>query len=191
VNGVIGKLSLELFWDVDPESIEPETHCRWILERVLERGRWEDWLLVSSHYGTERISRLAPLLRIDAKAKNFLEQYLRPYPVLEASVEKDGIRFVSVPDIAAMKVNAVTNRGSKKDFADLLLLHDTECSLRQSLDYFLRKYGSAGRFLAIRSLMWFEDAEQEPDPFFLNGWTWNEVKTRMASLARGLAKSGA
>jgi hypothetical protein len=30
-----------------------------------------------------------------------------------------GIRFISLDDIAAMKINAVTNRGSKKDFSDL------------------------------------------------------------------------
>ena len=98
------------------------------------------------------------------------------YPLLYEPLVYRGIRFLSLPDLAAMKINAVTNRGSKKDFVDLLLLHDNGISLDKALDYFCKKYGGAGRFLAIRSLSWFEDAEQEPDPLFLNGWTWDYVR---------------
>ena len=93
---------------------------------------------------------------------------------------------VSIPDMAAMKVNAVTNRGSKKDFSDLLLLHERGISLKKSLEYFCQKYGEAGRLLAIRSLNWFEDAEEEPDPLYLNGWIWQEVRNRISSLSREL-----
>jgi hypothetical protein len=110
-----------------------------------------------------------------------------PYPLLEPPVDADGIRLVSLPDIAAMKVNAVTNRGSKRDFSDLLLLHERGISLSQSLDCFCAKYGAAGRFLAIRSLTYFEDAELEPDPVYLNGWTWKEVRNTLERLARALA----
>jgi hypothetical protein len=28
-----------------PGEVDPEKNARWILERVLQRGRWEDWLL--------------------------------------------------------------------------------------------------------------------------------------------------
>ena len=87
-----------------------------------------------------------------------------------------------------MKVNAVTNRGSKKDFSDLLLLHENGIPLAASLDFFSTKYGPAGRFLAIRSLNWFADADEEPDPLYLNGWTWPEVYQRMASFAKALLK---
>jgi len=40
------------------------------------------------------------------------------------SALQEYIRFVSLPDLSAMKVNAITNHGSKKDFSDLLLLHE-------------------------------------------------------------------
>jgi hypothetical protein len=108
------------------------------------------------------------------------------YPLLKDYSKFDSIPFLSLPDIAAMKINAVTNRGSKKDFSDLLLLNDNGISLAASLDYFCQKYGQTGRFLAIRSLNWFDDTVGEPDPLYLNGWTWAEVRTRMENLAREL-----
>ena len=38
----IQRLSKTLFWDVDPETIDEEKHRRFIIERVLARGRIED-----------------------------------------------------------------------------------------------------------------------------------------------------
>jgi hypothetical protein len=111
------------------------------------------------------------------------------YPLLFESAIEEGIPFLSLADIAAMKINAVTNRGSKKDFSDLLLLHKQGISLSKSLDFFSAKYGSAGRFLAVKSLAWFEDAEQEPDPIYLNGWTWKHVREEMTSLWRPVFES--
>jgi hypothetical protein len=63
-----------------------------------------------------------------------------------------------------------------------------DISLNQSLDYFCKKYGNAGRFLAVRSLAWFEDAESEPDPVFLNGWVWKDVRQRVEKLVEGIIK---
>lgn len=111
---------------------------------------------------------------------------LHSYPLIGEFSILEGVRILSLPDLAAMKVNAVTNRGSKKDFSDLLLLHDNGIPITKALYYFCQKYGSAGRFLAIRSLNWFEDAEEEPDPIYLNGWTWGLVRQRMTRLTKGL-----
>jgi hypothetical protein len=109
-----------------------------------------------------------------------------PYPLITDPVSLDSAKAMSLSDMAAMKVNAVTNRGSKKDFSDLLLLHTLGIGPAQAVDFFCSKYGEAGRFLAIRSLNWFEDADSEPDPIYLNGWTWPEVRARMSELTRGL-----
>ena len=108
------------------------------------------------------------------------------YDLLEAPSLLDEIRVLSLADIAAMKVNAITNRGSKKDFSDLLLLHRNRISLSQALDHFCSKYGEGGRFLAIRSLQFFDDARKEPDPNYLNGWTWELVEQDIDRLARAL-----
>ena len=70
------------------------------------------------------------------------------YPLLYEPVTYEGIRFLSLPDLAAMKINAVTNRGSKKDFIDLLLLHENGIQLIKALDYFCEKYGNTLNLLS-------------------------------------------
>jgi hypothetical protein len=117
-----------------------------------------------------------------------LDVLLHSYPVLAPYRSQENIRFASLPDLSAMKVNAITNRGSKKDFSDLLLLHEQGLTLTNSLDWFCAKYGEAGRFLALRSLLWFDDAEEEPDPVYLNGWTWPHVRSRMERLGRQVCR---
>lgn len=36
----------ELFWDVDPKTIDPEKHARYIIERILDFGTMDEvrWL---------------------------------------------------------------------------------------------------------------------------------------------------
>lgn len=107
------------------------------------------------------------------------------YRMLEPVDKMSEVTLISLPDLAAMKLNAIANRGAKKDFFDLveLLKHFT---IQQMLGYFSNKYPSTDPFTIIRSLAWFEDAESEPDPVALNGLTWTRVKAQtlgaMASL---------
>ena len=111
---------------------------------------------------------------------------LHDYPLLVPDLIEQSVRFCSLEDLSAMKINAVVGRGSKKDFSDLLLLHENGYELKTALEHFCTKYGEAGRFLAIRSLNWFQDAEEEPDPVYLNGWTWPLVRQRMMTLSKAL-----
>jgi hypothetical protein len=76
MRGWFEQLSPELFWDVDQTQVQADLHTRWLLERVLERGRWEDWTLVRDHLGKETIRKSAASLRLDDKSKNFLNLYL-------------------------------------------------------------------------------------------------------------------
>ena len=86
-----------------------------------------------------------------------------------------GHRLVSLPDLTAMKLNAIANRGSKKDFYDVveLLQH---YSLTAMLGFFSKKYPNTDPFAVVRSLAWFEEADQEPDPIPMLGQTWEAVK---------------
>ncbi len=83
--------------------------------------------------------------------------------------------MLSIKDVAAMKINAICNRGSKKDFFDMKVLLKT-FTLREMLDFYQKKYVIGNRFMAIRSLVWFEDADSEPDPKSLDGSSWEAVK---------------
>jgi len=97
----------------------------------------------------------------------------------------EGHQLISVPDLAAMKLNAIANRGSKKDFYDLaeLLHHHT---LDEMLRFFSIKYPATDPFAIIRSLAWFEDAELEPDPVPLAAQTWDQIKRQMTKAVQAL-----
>ena len=45
-----------------------------------------------------------------------------PYSWIGESVIEDGLTLAGIEDIAAMKLAAITNRGTKKDFIDLFFL---------------------------------------------------------------------
>ena len=97
------------------------------------------------------------------------------YKNLRPHEEIEGVRLVSLPDLAAMKLNAIANRGSKKDFYDVVELQ--KCyALPEMLEFFAEKYPHTDPFAVIRSLAWFEDAESEPDPVALNELSWVDAK---------------
>jgi len=100
------------------------------------------------------------------------------YPLIGEVETIDGIRFLSIEDIAAMKLNAIANRGGKKDFWDYahLLNHFDRETL---LSFFAEKYPRSSRWNLEKSLSYFEDAESDPAPIDLSGTTWEAVKARI------------
>jgi predicted nucleotidyltransferase component of viral defense system len=100
------------------------------------------------------------------------------YGLLRPIIEVDGIRLYSLEDIAAMKLNAIANRGAKKDFYDIYSL--LECfSLITLLDLYKEKYHQMNDLSVVKSLIYFEDAELEPDPITLLNVTWDDIKRRL------------
>lgn len=51
----IHELSPHLFWDVDRNGVDLEKNAPWLVQRVLEYGLWDDWLMVEGFYGKSRI----------------------------------------------------------------------------------------------------------------------------------------
>lgn len=91
----------------------------------------------------------------------------------------------SLEDVAAMKLNAISNRGSKKDFYDVAALLD-HFPLATMIGYYQAKYRPASLMMVIRSLVWFEDADSEPDPISLCGDAWPTVMEKVSAAIRGL-----
>jgi len=73
---VIKKLSPQLFWDVDSGTIDLQKNAPWLISRVVERGTWEDWLLISQFYGKQGINEYLPHVKVDKKGAHFLTIYL-------------------------------------------------------------------------------------------------------------------
>lgn len=69
-------LSRSLFWDVDPETIDPKVHVLFIVERVLTRGTWDEFKKIIAHYGKESVGRSATQIRfLDHKTLSFCASY--------------------------------------------------------------------------------------------------------------------
>ena len=106
-----------------------------------------------------------------------------PYPWLDLPIEEDGVRLASLRDIAAMKVSAIVNRGTKKDFIDLYTLLQF-FKLDDILDIYSRKYSDGSLFIVLKSLTYFDDAETDPMPNVLNDTTWETVKDFLRKVVR-------
>jgi predicted nucleotidyltransferase component of viral defense system len=98
-----------------------------------------------------------------------------PYPWLQAPVTKDGLTLAAIEDIAAMKLAAITGRGSKKDFIDLYFLLQ-RFSLEELLHLYSKKYNEGSVFMVLRSLAYFDDAEEELMPKMFVDIKWEKVK---------------
>jgi predicted nucleotidyltransferase component of viral defense system len=98
-----------------------------------------------------------------------------PYQWLEEPMIEDSIRLAGRKDIAAMKLSAITNRGSKKDFIDIGLLIE-QLGLTQMLTLYRQKYPDGMEMMVLRSLVYFQDAEDQSDPVMLIPYNWEEVK---------------
>lgn len=100
------------------------------------------------------------------------------YPLLAPPYHWDeyDIDMASLDDIACMKLSAVTNRGSRKDFIDLHYLITNFRSLESYLDLFQKKYKQQDIGHVIRSLVFFDDAEQEPEIELFYKVVWQKLK---------------
>lgn len=98
-----------------------------------------------------------------------------PYPWLEDLTYEYDLRLAGLKDIAAMKLSAITGRGTKKDFIDLyfLLKH---FSLSEMIGFYEQKYHDGSVFLVLKSLAYFADAENDGMPLMLIPVTWTDVK---------------
>lgn len=98
------------------------------------------------------------------------------YPILFPSLAVEGVRMLDLRDIAPMKLKAIAQRGSKKDFFDLFFLLE-KMNLESMLTLFQQKFAMYEVFHVIKSLTYFEDAEHSPNPVvFDQSVTWNRVK---------------
>lgn len=101
------------------------------------------------------------------------------YPILFNPLEIDNIRMLSSNDIAAMKLNAIAGRGSKKDFIDLYFLLK-KFSMKEMIGFYNQKYNDGSEFMVTKSLSFFEDAEEQLSPImFDETFSWEKCKQKI------------
>lgn len=102
------------------------------------------------------------------------------YPWLEKPITESGLILAGMKDIAAMKLAAITGRGTKKDFIDLFFLLK-HFSLKQMLGFYTQKYSDGSEFLVLKSLAYFEDADTDENPVMLETANWLKIKSFIKS----------
>jgi len=123
---------------------------------------------------------------LHVRADGVLVTFLRyGYELLETPVREpaSGALVAGPADLVAMKLVALAQRGSKKDFVDILALHDAGWSLPRMLDALRRKFGVIDEGSVYLSLTYFDDADVEPMPEMLAPLSWKRVRERFCQLA--------
>jgi len=111
------------------------------------------------------------------------------YPWLKNKIVIDEIHLASIEDIAAMKLNAIIGRGSKKDFIDLYYILQ-QFDLAQLMSFYGQKFRDGSSFLVLKSLVYFEDADLEAMPRMFEDLSWEEVKITIQKAHAGYVHSG-
>ena len=76
MNSDIPALRKSLFWDVDFAKIEWQKNYRFVIERVLERGTFDEWQQIKDIYGLEKIKETALQVRwLDNTTLSFCSNY--------------------------------------------------------------------------------------------------------------------
>lgn len=84
--------------------------------------------------------------------------------MLEPPNEEDGIRFLGLKDIVAMKFHAIIQSGKRlKDFIDIYYLLE-KFSMKQMIDFFSEKYTYTNPMIAMKAINYFDDIDESIDP---------------------------
>lgn len=105
------------------------------------------------------------------------------YPLLAPLIHPgdDLLPMAHPDDIVAMKLAAISSRGSRKDFIDLWFLVREGYAMDLCLELYRQKYESRDIGHVIRSLSYFEDADLEPQPRMLINVSWEEIRRDLMS----------
>lgn len=144
------------------------------------------------------VDALSKKIRLETVAKTpigahlFIEEvktdlvYFPIKPIRE-TLEIDNVRLLGVEDIAAMKLNAIANRGARKDFYDIYFLLE-KYPLATLVSFFKERFSTQDIFGLLRSLDYFADAEEQDEIILLRDkkLTWDQVKKRIVEETRKL-----
>ena len=84
--------------------------------------------------------------------------------------------MANLDDIACMRLSAIASRGSRKDFVDIYYLIKNFRSLEEYLKLYMDKFKNRDIGHVVRSLVYFDDAEIEPDIRMIKPLSWKKLK---------------
>ena len=108
------------------------------------------------------------------------------YPLLAPVERLERAPIAALEDLAAMKLSAIAQRGTRRDFIDV---HALACEFRplpELLELYRRKFGVDDVAHMLYGLSYFDDAEWEQMPTMLHATDWGAVKTAFRHWIREL-----
>lgn len=112
-----------------------------------------------------------------------------PYPLVGNLEQYREAKLAPLEDIALMKLVAMVQRGTRKDFVDLYFLDKEKVAFEEMLQLFPQKY-PAGTFqplVILKALGYFSDAEKEDMPKMFCEVSWQDIKTHLLMRQKELA----
>jgi hypothetical protein len=132
------------------------------------------WTRESTLYGTVRGVRVS----------FFRYRYRSLYPLV--LWPEPGCQLAALEDLACMKLSAISQRGSRKDFVDLFALGRHGFSLQQMLGWYREKFEVDDIAHLLYALVYFDDADAEPRPSMIWKVSWREVKEALRGWVRSV-----
>lgn len=110
------------------------------------------------------------------------------YPLVVDTILFENVALAQPPDIAAMKLQAISDRGARRDFVDLYFMRDL-FTLEQVFEWHGVKFGGLEerKYQLLKGLQYFEDAEAEPMPNMLVEVDWDVIKQYFESEVKRLS----
>ncbi len=97
-----------------------------------------------------------------------------------------GCRLAGLRDLACMKLSAIAQRGSKKDFVDLFALGRHGLSLVDMLEWYRAKFSVEDASYVLYALTYFDDADAERMPRMIWKVDWKEIKRTITAWVRAV-----
>ncbi len=127
--------------------------------------------------------------RVLQQAKGTLDIYINdvkvsffesPYRMIDDFSYFEKLKIAGILDISCMKLLAISQRGTKKDFVDLFVILQNY-SIQDLIKIFEKKYSGIdySKTHLLKSLVYFEDAEKDPEPDYIHKIDWELVKTQI------------
>lgn len=100
------------------------------------------------------------------------------YPLLYTFHKLENVSIADLREIALMKIVAIADRGSKKDFIDLYFAAKEVMPLPELFSAFQKKYKKINYNLVhiVKALVYFKEADKEKLPKMIKPISWLKIK---------------
>jgi hypothetical protein len=107
------------------------------------------------------------------------------YPWISSFVTDENFRLAGAPDIAAMKLNAISGNGTRlKDFIDIAFL-STKMTLNEMLGYYQKKYNS-NPIIPLKAITYFDEIDYNEPIKMVEGllFKWKNIEKRLIDMQK-------